>query len=163
MISGYFRSRADFPVYHKYRLIRFWSNLRSWDFGHMGLNTSVAASDPGLLQIPGFLRTGDSYFWGFFISGASYFWGFSFLGLLISGASYFWGFLFLGLLISGASYFWGCFRCGARHFKQFIDVNRLSWFWGNLGIRAVTSFNHIRKYLLRNWKKSKNINFARIS
>ena len=110
MISGYFRSRADFPVFHKYRLIRFWSNLRPWDFGDLGINTSRLLWLP---QIPGCFRSrafselgilisGDSLFLGLLTSGASHFWGFLFLGLLISGASYFWGFSFLGLLISGA-------------------------------------------------------------
>ena len=101
LVSGCFRSGIDlFLGLQKCRLIRFWSHLRPWDLGH---HTSVAASDPGLLQILGFdLRT-----------GASYFWGFLFLRLPISGDSYFWGFLFLGLLIHDLGIFQilGWFPC----------------------------------------------------
>ena len=73
-----------FLAFHKHRVIRFWSHLRPWDFGHLGFHTSGSASELGLL-----------------ISGA-----FLDLGLLISGA-----FSDLGLLISDLGIFqtWGLF------------------------------------------------------
>ena len=114
------RNMSFFLVLHKCRLIRFWSNLRPWDLGHLGQHTSGAASDPGLSQNWGFL------FLGLFISGAYYFWSFLFLELLISGASYFWGILFLGLLISGASYFWSFLFLGL------LISEASNYFWGFL-------------------------------
>ena len=155
----------------------FWGCLRSRAASELGLLISGASYfcflDLGLLisgtildlrilfLILGYFRSG-AYFLGFHKPRVIRFWNHlrprdfgyhtseaalvglpHFLGSLILGLFIFGAFLDLGLLISGAFWIWGSlptYHCLG-----------LLWFWGNLGTRALSSFNHIRKYLLRNW------------